>query len=560
MRIRTILIILFLFISTFSLPQSSLIDTTFNLPGQADTVNSYSVDYKSVPGSLQLATGENENLALKKYAYVSFAGTPPKDTAQQNPLKLVDGNRSSPSYIAFPNGSAGGRPGSYMIIDLQAVRRVKKVAFYNIAKMMTTRVLAFSIYTGMDTTAIAMEKVFQEPDNQIEWPVAEFNPTVCRYVKIVIDAISDLNLVVLSEIEVYGEGYLPDGVFVSSVRPINKNVNFETLEFEGEKPTGTSIYFSVRTGDTPEVSSSWSNWSDSSEVSNSFFSVFEPRSFVQYRFRLGTTSLETPKIHKVKINYDTINVANNTDIFISPQYAQILKEQTFTLNLKTNFLPNDYGIDTITITTPSPSEFVELRVDDVKQSVGVSVAARKIIITLSNTVKSDANIAILIKTTPYLAINPFTTTISSKLKHNPQRVNSKVTDGIDAWSIVTIGVPEKLIISGKADPNPFTPNGDGINDKTRIAFYLGNIAQPLSLIGKEQRSVTVKLYDLTGRVVRNLYDQRTGSFAFIAEDAIEWDGRDDNGKIVRPGVYIYQIFVNSDNGGEYLTRTVVVSY
>ncbi|MHC1736764.1 MAG: gliding motility-associated C-terminal domain-containing protein [Ignavibacteriaceae bacterium] len=559
MRIRTYLLI-FAFLSICKIyPQSSLIDTTFHLPALVDTVNSYSVDFSDTLGSLKLALGEKENLALKRYAVLSYGGTPPADTARKNPFKLIDGLKTG-SFVEFPSENVGGRAGSYMIIDLQAVRKVKRVLFYSLGGNINTRVRAYTIYAGMDTTGIGMEKVFVEADNLVANPEAVFTPVTARYVKIVLDVIAATSSTVIAEIEVYGEGYLPVGIFVSSVRQLEKSVNFSTFEFEADKPADTEVYYSVRTGDTSVVNNSWSPWSDSQKVSNSFFTVFEPRNYVQYRMRLETSSLETPKVNKVTINYDTNNVAYFTDAYITPQYAQILSEQTFTLTIDTKFQPNDYGIDTITVFTPAPSQFVEFRVNGVKQTVQYYILGDRIIVVPGSTIKADSKLELLMKTSPYLAINPFKTIISSKTKDNPQRVNSKVTDQVDAWSIITVGVPEKLIIGGKATPNPFTPNGDGLNDKTRIEFFIGSIAQPPSLLGKEVRSVTIKIYDTTGKLIRELIDIRTSAYAYIAENSIEWDGRDDGGKIVRPGLYIYQIFINSDNGGEYVTRTVVVSY
>ena len=150
--------------------------------------------------------------------------------------------------------------------------------------------------------------------------------------------------------------------------------------------------------------------------------------------------------------------------------------------------------------------------------------------------------------------------VSNKIANNYQQLDSPLNNGVQGWSVVTTGVPEKLIVNSKVAPNPFTPNGDGINDETKITFFLGNIAEPKTLIGKETRNLQIKVYDLTGRFIKNLINEMTASSAFVAENSVVWDGRDESGSLVRPGVYIYQIFIDSDNGGEYLSKTVVVSY
>lgn len=555
--LKFLTISLFFSISVYS--QTALIDTAFSV--NVDSINSKAVDYKSVPGVLQLATGENENLALNRYAYITFAGVEPADTGFKNPLRLIDGNKSSPSFVSFPGENLGGRAGSYITIDLQAVRRVKNIMIYSLGSNPLLRIRAYTVYAGMDTTGIEMEKVFQEPDNTQAIASATFPAITARYVKIVLDFIATTNNTVISEIEVFGEGYLPEGIFYSSVRDIGRNVNFGSFHYEGEKPSETDVAFSVRTGNTPIIDSTWSSWSIESNINDALFEVFEPRRYLQYSLKLSTKSLETPKINQVKIYYDTSNVASVTDAFISPQYVQILKDQEFRLSVDLKFNPEDLGVDTLYIYTPSPTELNSVSINNAAASVQSRVTAGMITLVFNTTIKSDSKVDVTFRTTPFLDISPYKAIIASKQAlHNPQRVDSKVSNQIDAWSIITIGVPEKLIIRSKVTPNPFSPNGDGINDVAKFEFYLGNIAQPSSIIGIQIRDLSVKIFDLNGRIIRTVYDKNTGADAFISDKGIDWDGRDDSGRIVRPGVYVYQIFINSDNGGEYYTSTVVVSY
>jgi hypothetical protein len=537
--------------------QNFIIDTTFNLPGQVDTILTSSIDYSSVPGFFQLQTGENENLALRRSAYIVYQGTAPTDSALRNGNKLVDGSKSS--FVSILAGSQGAETGTYMMIDLQAVRNVKSVIMYTFAGSPNLRPRAYSIFAGLDT--LTMERVFQQLDNQMVNPIAVFDAIVSQYIKIVIDVIPQNFNTTIAEIEVFGEGFLPQGFFYSSVRNLGQNVNFGTFEFKADIPEGTRTSFNFRTGDSPIVDTTWSNFGDELTVSGSLFEVYEPRKYIQYRVRLITTNLLSPLVDEVKINYDPKNIASVTDAFITPQISQILKENEFTLVTDASFNSTDYGIDTLQIFTPSPVTLLDVKLNGITASYLAIISASKIVLAFNSTIKTNSRIEVKFKSTPFLGVSPYSAVISSKLvSNNPQRVNSKVINNVEAWSIITEGVPERLLINVKATPNPFTPNNDGINDQTNIEFFLGNVAEPREEIGIQQRDLSVKIYDLTGRLIKDLYDDKTGAYAFISDNGITWDGKDNDGRIVRPGLYLYQIVVDSDNGGENITKTIVVSY
>ncbi len=554
-----IIILISLILSVNTSAQNFFIDTTFNLPGQVDTINTSSIDYKTVPGFFQLQTGENENLALRRSAYIVYQGKAPTDSALRNGNKLVDGSKSSPSFISILAGSQGAEAGTYIIIDLKAVRNVKKLILYTFAGSPNLRPRGFSIFAGLDT--LTMERVYQQLDNQVVNPVAEFDAIVSQYIKVVIDVIPQNFNTTITEIEVFGEGFLPQGFFYSSVRDIGQNVNFGTFEFKANIPQGTSVSFNFRTGNSPTVDTTWSNFSDELIASNSLFEVYEPRKYIQYRVKLTTSNLLSPIVDEVKINFDNRNIVSATDAKISPQNSTILKENEFTLSIDATFDPNDYGIDTLLILTPSPATIQAVIINGVNASYLSSVNASRVLIAFNSTIKTNSRIDVRFLCTPFLGVSPFLAKVSSKLvSNNSQRVDSKVQNNIEAWSIITVGVPERLLIGVKATPNPFTPNSDGINDITNIEFFLGNIGEPKNEIGNQVRQITIRIYDLTGRLIKDLYDDKTSASAFIADKGITWDGRDNSGKTVRPGLYLYQVLIESDNGGENITKTIAVTY
>ena len=87
---------------------------------------------------------------------------------------------------------------------------------------------------------------------------------------------------------------------------------------------------------------------------------------------------------------------------------------------------------------------------------------------------------------------------------------------------------QKVVDEVEVAPNPFTPNDDGINDQTEIKFTLFKL--------HEARPVTLSLFRLDGQRVRQMTVDAAGGLVTMV-----WDGRDDVGKLVMPGLYVATI-------------------
>jgi hypothetical protein len=77
-------------------------------------------------------------------------------------------------------------------------------------------------------------------------------------------------------------------------------------------------------------------------------------------------------------------------------------------------------------------------------------------------------------------------------------------------------------VNVRIDPNPFSPDDDGFEDRTEIEFEI-----PLGV------DLTMKIYDRKGRLARTLFDNQAQ-----VSGKVSWDGRKDNGEKVRSGLYI----------------------
>lgn len=78
-------------------------------------------------------------------------------------------------------------------------------------------------------------------------------------------------------------------------------------------------------------------------------------------------------------------------------------------------------------------------------------------------------------------------------------------------------------------PNPFTPNNDGFNDVVQFDLtQIPNIRDP-----------RVQIFSFNGRLVKTL------SAEAFDGSSLHWDGKDDNGNVLRPGVYLYVVQNNN---------------
>ncbi len=110
-------------------------------------------------------------------------------------------------------------------------------------------------------------------------------------------------------------------------------------------------------------------------------------------------------------------------------------------------------------------------------------------------------------------------------------------------SVFTAILPSAAQLS--ISPNPFSPDDDGIDD---VAICQLNLPMATA-------NVHVKIYDLRGRLVRWLLNNRQVGSSFQAV----WDGRDEAGRLLRSGVYLVFLQALHGNSGTLLSaKTTVV--
>ncbi len=111
---------------------------------------------------------------------------------------------------------------------------------------------------------------------------------------------------------------------------------------------------------------------------------------------------------------------------------------------------------------------------------------------------------------------------------------------------IRVDIPiEKSRIS--IHPNPFSPDGDGYED---FAVFQFNLPYDTAFL-------TVDVFDILGRPVAKLARSRP----IGSSGTVIWDGKTDDGRIARIGIYIILFRINRSNGDIYkeIKATIVVA-
>jgi hypothetical protein len=192
---------------------------------------------------------------------------------------------------------------------------------------------------------------------------------------------------------------------------------------------------------------------------------------------------------------------------------------------------------------------------------------RELQITFTPPIKDIDQLVIPFRTRLYANTHSFRSYLFSPDSENPLNVSEHVTVG--SWTVVTDDVLDRLLSKVSAVPRVFSPDGDGICDYTVIEFILAKVREP--------REIEIKIFDLKGILVRDLGGGRLlsasaylhpgmGDLGSYAADRLweiapgYWDGTDEEGDRVPPGIYLYQVKACVDEGEEIRGGTVTVAY
>lgn len=388
-------------------------------------------------------------------------------------------------------------------------------------------------------------------------------PMLGRHVRITITRQDLPNWVVIGDLEVFGTGFQASGEYFSPIQDLGGQMNVGAGFFQAEAPPGTQLRLQFRAaGNVPDLPF-WSElplYDPSEGEMGVYFPLQDPARVAQYRILLETDNpFITPMVESVRVEFDPRRLATSTQGHVFPVKAQMGQEVRLTYTVQVVRNPDTgYGIDLLALNRPARLD--ELRVDgmvippdgyEIIQAGPQSVQSPHLAVRLASqhriTDRADIELDF---TTVFLKGSEEVIMFLGSFEEgsdpdNLQRVESRTghqTSLVKVTDFLSSLVPRNSV---ELRPRVFKPDR---RRGTKIEFDLTRIQIPVP--------VTVTIYDLSGRRICAVAEDE---MVVAGRISIPWDGFDNHGDPLVPGIYLCKIQVHAEDKVTML-RTLGIAY
>ncbi len=411
----------------------------------------------------------------------------------------------------------------------------------------------------------------------------------------------------IREVQFYGKGFLPEVILDSEIIELGSRPRtLATVDWDADIPEGTQLRVRTRTGNQlhreihyftkagAEVSeaqyrkllsfqrgdslvsfvpgSDWSPWSQYLQKSGDPITSPSPRRYLMIQAGLlSAQSGEAVQLRRLAVRLEA-PLASELVGEVSPSRIEHTgSSQTLTMYLRPTLEAGDPGFDRLLLTAPpgSPLRVLGLQLGS-EEALRTSAAHRldpseygvvptgpdSLWIVLPRTVDRDEIVALDFSAVLYSASNVFG--ISAGLGEGSDTVWQSAGAGeatsLGAGSSLNVLAPfaERILRDTRIFPNPFTPNQDGVNEVQTCEFSVFKISG--------EKPLFLEIYDLSGKRLRRVEELAVNP---VGLQRLEWDGLDQRGALVPPGLYLCHFGLEVDNErrtGTTATRVVSVAY
>ena len=386
------------------------------------------------------------------------------------------------------------------------------------------------------------------------------------------------------ELQVFGEGFPQNLEFRSHIMDFQSPKSLNTVSWEADIPPGTRLELRSRSGNEVEnlltyydkngkevtkrrydkliasfkgpidtsrvIGGDWSAWSKLYAFSGQEFQSPSPRRYAQLQMRMVT---EDPS---VALQLDALSIA----------FSDPLSQRAVSEIFPTQVLPGEEtefrfflrpretrasGFDRLVVETPTPTRFIRALVNDAPLEVENQPVEAGFAVTFPQSLRDDDLVELRFAAQVFQQSTPFVLFIQDARTEDASRQRVDPGDATDqvasSTNVVGLPVARDLLLNIVFDAEVLTPNGDGINDVLAVRADVINILEP--------RPWHLRLYDLAGHVLT----ERSQAVTAGAQD-FTWDGRDQAGQLVPPGLYVLELHLDGDAHQQRIRRVVSVVY
>ncbi len=533
-----------------------------------------------------------------------------------NAAVMFDGDLSTAWRVnPLAKGSTGGGEtfGDYRI-DLGANYRLDSILLFGEPIAIQPRSRHF--YANFLSYQFLHSDGSLAPDGTLEWQVLaslpgdqrnlldvrdfahHFEPIAVRYLRllyptsiggaIIGGGIDDTSLRLdglgyVSELQLFGSGYPERVKLRSPVIDLGSEWNVGAVSWASEVPAGARMVFRSRSGDEVEeethyfdskgkevterrynkliksfrgpievvigAGAGWSAWSEDYLEPDTPFRSPSPRRYMQLEAEfLSDEPDAAAALGDITIRYSQPLASTAIGEVLPPQTEPGVR-RSFSYFVHPTFDRQNLGFDGLLVESTIPIAFEDLIIDGDGTEVEYTSTEGGFRLRLPSRIEAADLLEIRFGATIFQRTR-FHTTLELDGAEQGLRQSvdpgDAVTDGDDA-DIVSLPVDDALFVNLAVSSGVFTPNGDGIHDTVLFSFDALRLT--------DARPILALVYDLQGRRVRRL--EQSG---LAGHYDLSWDGRDEQGNLSPPGLYILRIEVVGDAGTESATRVVGLVY
>ncbi len=386
---------------------------------------------------------------------------------------------------------------------------------------------------------------------------------------------------ITEEIQVFGQGYPLEVALTSPLIDLGGSKKVDALSWQADTPVGTEVEIRSRSGDNLKeqiiyrdkngkeitqkkweklissfrgpvdtvavIGEGWSPWSRIYPHSGSAFLSPSPRRYLELEARLRSHDPRAAAaLDWLSLTYSE-PLAEKVVGELWPAQVQPGAWTEFAYYLRAQ--GNTSGFDQVALQASVPLRFESVRVGGAEVAVVADSGAAGFQLQLPRTVRRGELVEVRFSGAVYLDATRVEAFVEDSRQQGRQQVEAGDADQeVDSQTdVVRLPVGKGLLANIVLASTVLTPNGDGANDRLRLTFDLVNML--------EARPLRLRLFDLSGRLVRQIEAR-----SMAGAQQLQWDGADDQGARVPPGIYLLRLEVEGDARSEGIGRLVYVVY